>query len=60
MTRAIVLAGALLLALAGCGGDQASKTGPIEQKLPDGRTVVCVLYDGYREASISCDWGHAK
>jgi hypothetical protein len=46
--------------VAGCGGDQESKTGPLEQKLPDGRTVVCVLYDGHREASLSCDWGHAK
>ena len=28
--------------------------------LSDGRHVTCVLYDGMREAAMSCDWAHVE
>ena len=27
--------------------------------MPDTRRVTCVFYNGYTEASMSCDWAHA-
>lgn len=51
--------------LSGCG-----TTGSIDQEqdgvqivqpnLPDGRTVTCVLWSGYKQAGLSCDWQGAK
>lgn len=37
-------------------------TGAMECHLPlsDGRHVTCVLYDGWREAAMSCDWTHVE
>lgn len=28
--------------------------------LTDGRHVTCILYDGWSEAAVSCDWEHAE
>ena len=28
--------------------------------LSDGRHVTCLLYDGWNEAAISCDWEHME
>lgn len=28
--------------------------------LSDGRHVTCILYDGWSEAAIECDWAHAE
>lgn len=28
--------------------------------LSDGRHVTCILYDGWSEAAVSCDWDHAE
>lgn len=28
--------------------------------LPDGRSVLCVEYAGYKQGGISCDWANAK
>lgn len=37
-------------------------TDAMECRLPltDGRHVTCVLYDGWNEATMSCDWEHAE
>lgn len=32
----------------------------VKKALPDGRTVVCLWAVRYKEASIDCDWEHAK
>lgn len=32
----------------------------IHPKLPDGRTVTCVLWSGYTKGGLSCDWAGAK
>lgn len=29
-------------------------------KLPDGNTVVCVVYDGYKAGGVTCDWDGVK
>lgn len=62
MRHALALLAALLL-LTGCGsaGDNVGdKWGTHPQRLPDGRTVDCVVWDGYKKGGISCDWGHAR
>lgn len=28
--------------------------------LSDGRHVTCILYDGWGEAAVSCDWAHVE
>lgn len=28
--------------------------------LSDGRHVTCILYDGWSEAAIECDWAHVE
>lgn len=64
------------LLLAGCGnsadmndsdkavstGDSAfaGSLGDFRVPLKDGRTVTCVVYDGYRAGGVSCDWATAK
>jgi hypothetical protein len=55
--------------LAGCGGS-AEASGPGEgnydswgvhtQDLPDGRTVDCVIWQGYKSGGIDCDWANAR
>ncbi len=29
-------------------------------RLDDGRTVICIVWEGYKSGGISCDWEHAK
>lgn len=48
--------------LAGCS--ESTPGTPVEPDSPykvvhvrvDGRGVTCVVYDGYKEGGISCDW----
>ena len=56
MKKVIVLA-AIALSLSGCGEFSTSFSGPKEVKLPDGRTVICVLGES---GSVDCDFDHAK
>lgn len=67
-----LLGAGLVFGSAGCGSDPepaaepATATVPgiteVRQKLSDGRTVVCLLWDegsGY-DSGMSCDWANAK
>ena len=59
----------LVASLTACGGvpndDGELETGPtsgisvVQVPLEDGGSVTCVMYDGVREASLSCDWDEA-
>lgn len=68
-TVALTAAGVLLLS--GCAKvpSEYEDNGPVNYsttvgndltssivRLPDGREVVCVVYNGYREGGVSCDW----
>jgi len=58
-TRRILAASAVLLALTGCAGNSIA-TRAIVQKLPDGRSVTCVIGTAGDAVAPSCDWGNAK
>ena len=67
---------ALCTALAGCGGMAKASTPahavkPIDSQCTDGfyecvitltdtRQVDCVVYSGYKQGGLSCDWSHVS
>lgn len=61
-TKRLIVAGMLALGLAGCSagpsGDVATNTdvSGIVVPLPDGGSVTCVVYEGYKAGGITCDW----
>lgn len=62
VVAALAIVGAALV-LTGCTNDRSgvADDGWVTQviTLPDGRAVICVLYDGYDGDSVTCDWsGH--
>lgn len=68
--KAFIGSALTVVILSACGGVPTGggeiETGPtagmseVEYVLEDGRVVTCIMYDGVREASISCDWEGAK
>lgn len=64
--KALVLTGLILaLALTGCSG--SSRAGIKDEGwssrnvgTPDGKSVNCVIFDGYDGDAISCDWDGRK
>lgn len=41
-------------------GTFGGSLGDYRVPLDDGRTVTCVVYDGYKAGGVSCDWANAK
>lgn len=71
--KKIILIGLASLLLAGCTSDGTpsgrNRLTTIEQQLPDGRTVTCIVREYYNPVtdawfvandSLSCDWNNEK
>jgi hypothetical protein len=70
--RAAIVAALAAIVLTGCGSTSdpepvgETKLNNLEsvrvypQRLPDGRTVTCLIYTGYQKGGLSCDWAGAK
>lgn len=66
---AIAGSAVLVASLTSCGGvpnvdgelepNQLRGISVIQVPLEDGGSVTCVMYDGVREAGLSCDWDEA-
>lgn len=62
-TKRLIVAGMLALGLAGCSGGPSAEAATntdvsgIVVPLPDGGSVTCVVYEGYKAGGITCDWG---
>lgn len=62
MRRGLAAIAAVLL-LAGCGDageGSLNDWNTVEHKLPDGRTVDCVVWSGIEKGGIDCDWDGAR
>ena len=63
-TKRMIVAGMLALGLAGCSAESEAATNTdvsgIVVPLPDGGSVTCVVYEGYKAGGITCDWEGAK
>lgn len=71
-TRITLAITVICMALAGCGSAPAHAVGSIEAQcsdmddefrecvitLNDTRKVDCVVYSGYKQGGLSCDWAH--
>lgn len=73
-TRITLAITVICMALAGCGSAPAHEVRSIESQcsawddefrecvvtLTDMRQVDCVVYSGYKQGGLSCDWSHVS
>lgn len=73
-TRITLAITVICMALAGCGSAPAHAVRPIDSQcsawrgnlrecvitLTDTRQVDCVVYSGYKQGGLSCDWSHVS
>lgn len=73
-TRITLAITVICMALAGCGSAPAHEVRSIESQcsagadefrecvitLTDTRKVDCVVYSGYKQGGLSCDWSHVS
>ena len=71
-TLALAAAAVMILAMCACSGESETKKGydysqctnigariyQCDVQLSDTRRVTCLVYNGMREAGMSCDWAH--
>lgn len=72
-TLALAAAAVMILAMCACSGESETKKGydysqcanlgdriyQCDVTMRDTRRVTCLVYNGMREAGMSCDWAHA-
>ena len=44
----------------GYNGNNEGQLREVRMPLSDGRTVTCVLFGGYKQGGLSCDWSGAR
>lgn len=73
-TRITLAITVICMALAGCGSAPAHEVRSIDSRcsdmdgvfrecvitLTDTRQVDCVVYSGYKQGGLSCDWSHVS
>lgn len=73
-TRITLAITVICMALAGCGSAPAHEVRSVDSQcsagadvftecvitLTDTRKVDCVVYSGYKQAGLSCDWSHVS